>query len=450
MENLMSKKIFTGEEIKILSKNKYVKNVTTKAITYTSEFRRIFIAESKNGSLPRTTFENHGFDVEIIGIKRINSAASRWKNAYKKQGVLGLDDRRKESSGRPLKRELSIQEKYERLQAKNAYLQSEVDLLKKLDLREREVINNLIALSPSEKYTMIKKTIESNNLKNMTQYLCKIAEVSRSGFYNYFSNGSNISREKQDTEDEKSRCLIMKAYEFKGRQKGARQIKMTLENEFSTIFNLKKIRRIMNKYNIECTIRKANPYKRIAKATKEHRTLKNKLKREFQQGIPGKVLLTDITYLTYGNGKRAYLSTIKDGSTGEIPAYILSKNIKLEIATETIHSLVKNHSFAIHKDALIHSDQGVHYTSPVFQKLVNDYGLDQSMSRRGNCWDNAPQESFFGHFKDEANIKGCETFEELQVEIDEYMDYYNNYRCQWGLKKMTPVKYRNHLINKTA
>ncbi|WP_460289444.1 IS3 family transposase, partial [Clostridium sp. CTA-7] len=94
-----------------------------------------------------------------------------------------------------------------------------------------------------------------------------------------------------------------------------------------------------------------------------------------------------------------------------------------------------------------HSDQGAHYTSPKFQKLVKDCGLGQSMSRRGNCWDNAPQESFFGHFKDEVNIKPCQTLEDLRNEIDQYMTYYNEYRYQWNLKKMTPVQYRNHLLN---
>ena len=69
------------------------------------------------------------------------------------------------------------------------------------------------------------------------------------------------------------------------------------------------------------------------------------------------------------------------------------------------------------------------------------------MSRRGNCWDNAPQESFFGHFKDEAYIKPCNTLEELKDEIKKYMTYYNNYRYQWNLKKMTPVEYRNHLLD---
>jgi len=96
--------------------------------------------------------------------------------------------------------------------------------------------------------------------------------------------------------------------------------------------------------------------------------------------------------------------------------------------------------------AFIHSDQGVHYTSPHFQKLVKKMGLGQSMSRRGNCWDNAPQESFFGHFKDEIDMKSCETLEDVKREIKSYMTYYNHYRGQWNLKRMTLAEYRRHLL----
>jgi putative transposase len=222
---------------------------------------------------------------------------------------------------------------------------------------------------------------------------------------------------------------------------------MTLEGQFQITYNLKRIRRIMKKYDIICPIRKANPYKRMMKATQEHTVLPNLLNRNFKQDIPGKVLLTDITYLYYGNSMKAYLSTIKDGSTNEILAYHISDRLTLDIATDTLHKLKKNRKVRLDKDAFIHSDQGSHYTSPTFQKLVKNYGLGQSMSRRGNCWDNAPQESFFGHFKDEAHIKPCATLEELKKEIKSYMTYYNNYRYQWNLKKMTSVQYRNHLLN---
>jgi transposase InsO family protein len=281
----------------------------------------------------------------------------------------------------------------------------------------------------------------------MISNLCDLAGVSRSGYYNYFSTKSKGYRESRDIEDELIRDNIIKAYKFKNRKKGARQIKMTLEGQFGIIYNLKRIRRVMKKYSIICPIRKANPYRRMMKATREHTVLPNLLKRNFKQGIPGKILLTDITYLFYGKGQKAYLSTIKDASTNEIVAYNVSSSLKLDIVTDTIQNLKDNKSIELHKDAFIHSDQGVHYTSPKFQQVVKDAKLGQSMSRRGNCWDNAPQESFFGHFKDEAYIKQCETLDALKEEVNQYMIYYNEYRYQWDLEKMTPVQYRNHLLN---
>jgi putative transposase len=113
----------------------------------------------------------------------------------------------------------------------------------------------------------------------------------------------------------------------------------------------------------------------------------------------------------------------------------------LPLATETIELLTKQRRLKLHKDAFIHSDQGSHYTSPIYQKLLKKKGLGQSMSRRGNYWDNAPQESFFGHMKDHVKSQNCTTFAEVQREVNRYIRYYNHYRYQWGLKKMTPVQY---------
>ena len=136
------------------------------------------------------------------------------------------------------------------------------------------------------------------------------------------------------------------------------------------------------------------------------------------------MLLTDISYLFFKNGQKAYLSTILDASTNEVLSYNISKSLKIDIVTTTIDKLIKNNKEILREDSFIHSDQGAHYTSPIFQKIVKKNGLGQSMSRRGNCWDNAPQESFFGHLKDEVNIKSCETFDELALEIDNYIEYY--------------------------
>lgn len=133
----MSNKLFTEAEVEILSRNPYIKNVTTKGITYTDEFKRIFIAENENRKLPREIFESYGFDIDVLGIYRVKAAAKRWRAAYRKNGVCGLADSRKENSGRPSEKELSIEEKYERLKAQNTLLKAENELLKKIDLLER-------------------------------------------------------------------------------------------------------------------------------------------------------------------------------------------------------------------------------------------------------------------------------------------------------------------------
>ncbi|MDR4325380.1 IS3 family transposase, partial [Bacillus pseudomycoides] len=204
---------------------------------------------------------------------------------------------------------------------------------------------------------------------------------------------------------------------------------------------------VMRKYNLVTKIRRANPYKQIAKATQEHKTCPNLLQRQFNQEEPEKSMLTDITYLFYGKGKKAYLSCVKDSTTREILAYHVSPSLQMDIVYQTLDKLKDRLGDTIHPEALLHSDQGIHYTHPEFQRRVKEMGLRQSMSRRGNCLDNAPMESFFGHMKDELDYKCCQTFQSLQLVIEKYMQDYNYDRYQWTLKKMAPVQYRNHLLS---
>ncbi|MDQ0216868.1 transposase InsO family protein [Oikeobacillus pervagus] len=440
----MSKITFSTKDINILQKNPNIQRVSERSITYTDDFKNRFIDEYQTGKFPRQIFEENGFNMEIIGIKRIEQSAYRWKKAYEKNGLIGLTDSRKIASGRPLKRELTPSEVIERQQARIELLEGQVELLKKLETTERRLLNISESLNPNLAYQLIQETIEQNSFKGMTKYFCDLLDVSRSGYYSYLKASSvREAREKLDLE---AKEIILKAFNRRGYKKGSRSIKMILENEFDVNFSRKKIQRIMRKYGIVCPHRKPNPYKKIAKAMKEHQVVPNKLNREFKQGIPGKVLLTDITYLPYNGNSMAYLSTAKDASTNEILAYHVSDRITLDIATQTIHKLMNNKKVKLHEDAFIHSDQGSHYTSPRFQKLLKNHGLGQSMSRRGNCWDNAPQESFFGHLKDEVDDRSVKTLRELKSKINHYMVYYNNYRYQWGLKKMTPIQYRNHLL----
>ena len=123
-----------------------------------------------------------------------------------------------------------------------------------------------------------------------------------------------------------------------------------------------------------------------------------------------------------------------------ILTYVLSESLEEDFVLETIEQLYKNPKTTIQPEAMIHSDQGSHYTSHRFIQLLKDKELRQSMSRRGNCWDNAPQESFFGHMKDEIgeDFKEIEEFEKLKETVDDYIDYYNNKRYQYGLAKLSP------------
>jgi len=135
----MAKKIFTTKEIETLSTNPYVKSVSTKGITYTDEFKQIYITQSDNGKSAREIFEDCGFDIEIIGMERVRSARDRWRAAYSKNGLDGLQDTRRGNSGRPRERELTPDEKYSRLQAENNLLKAEIELLKKIRFAEREM-----------------------------------------------------------------------------------------------------------------------------------------------------------------------------------------------------------------------------------------------------------------------------------------------------------------------
>ena len=128
----MSKKLFAEEEIKLLSKNKYVKKVSRKGITYTDEFKRIFITENESGKSPIRVFEECGFDIDVIGLHRVRSSGKRWRASYRQNVVCGLCDTRKANE-----KNLSLEEKYARLEAQNKLLKAKNYLLKKLDIMER-------------------------------------------------------------------------------------------------------------------------------------------------------------------------------------------------------------------------------------------------------------------------------------------------------------------------
>ena len=220
-----------------------------------------------------------------------------------------------------------------------------------------------------------------------------------------------------------------------------RMITMKLKQKW-IIMNHKKVLRLMNKYELLSVIRKKNPYAKIRKATQEHNTAKNILNREFAWLKVLKQIWTDISYIKF-KGKWIYLSIMKDMATWEI----LSNQISASLALWFVHDTLKDLEKYNLEWALIHSDQWFHYTHPSFKEWVEGLGCIQSMSRKWNCIDNSPTESFFGHMKDEIDISECDTLEEVKIYMNNYIYEYNNNRPQWNRKKMTPVAYRNHLLD---
>jgi putative transposase len=198
--------------------------------------------------------------------------------------------------------------------------------------------------------------------------------------------------------------LIKKIFDSGKGKHGFRVIQMKL-NSSGVVMNHKKIIRIKNKYRLYTKIRKVNPYKMISKKTQEHRTLPNILQRQFIQDTPRKVICTDITYLKFRHSF-LYISAAKDLATGEIVGWKTSHTLHLGFVLETLEQFKED---ILTNITMIHSDQGTHYTSPIFIAKASKLGLVQSMSGKGNCIDNASMESFFGHFKDEIDISGCIT-----------------------------------------
>lgn len=271
--------------------------------------------------------------------------------------------------------------------------------------------------------------IELLNTQYSLKILCKIANVSVSGFYSWKKRVVNNNNKEIEN-------LISKIFfEYKGRI-GIRRIKMELERKYNQIVNKKKIQRIKQKLGLKTQIRrKRNNYQGYLRSEKWC-IADNILNRQFKQNSANRAYSTDVTYLITKNS-RYYLSVIKDLCTKEIVAYNVSNKHDLALILGTLEQMPKQNN------AIMHSDRGGLYTSFQYIQKLKKLNLIRSMSRSGNCLDNAPIESFFGHLKDEIEYKECKTLDEIRAKIDEYMYYYNNNRYQWGLNKMTPLEYKN-------
>lgn len=264
--------------------------------------------------------------------------------------------------------------------------------------------------------------------------LVEIVGVSRSGYYKWEKRGGvNV----QDGKDEEILPFILKVFNDHQGTYGRKRIKLALEEEHEMVVNEKRIARLMRKYGLFCRIRQ----KKYRHYSTLHKKIPNILNRNFHAKKPGIKFAIDITYVEIKKGKRkwAYVCAIKDLFNGEIVSYSISTSQNMELVFQAIDGL-KRKGFM--KGALLHSDQGVQFTNPAYMARLEKMGITQSMSRRGNCWDNACIENFFGHLKCEMyQFTQPESLTEVYEAVDNYIDYYNNKRIQIKLKT-NPVNYR--------
>lgn len=278
--------------------------------------------------------------------------------------------------------------------------------------------------------------------------ILKKAGVSKSTYYRaLYDPAYGRAEEERKEKDALDLEKILYVMGYKGFGKGVRQIYMMLPDLCGVTVSMDRIRRLLKQEGIITDIRRPNPSRQGMGRFMERNRKPNLLKRKFRLHRPNEIRLTDVTYLDYGKGdggNRAYGSSCIDPVTGKLLVFHISGNNDLELALGTLEKLS---AYPAVEGALFHSDQGILYFTDEFQKKVSDMGMVQSMSKKGNCWDNAPQESFFGHFKDECDYKGCGTLEELQAMVDGYAWYYNHERHQWDRNRMTPVRYEEYLLS---
>jgi putative transposase len=262
--------------------------------------------------------------------------------------------------------------------------------------------------------------------------MCKFFSISRAGYYAW------IERSNQPDQDAERMALIREAWEKSRKTYGYRRVALWTQQKKGISINHKAVLRLMRKMNIRSVARKRKPYKKINQLDIYHR-YENILNRDFSAKKPNQKWVTDITYVRTQQGW-AYWSTIKDLFDGFIVAHQLGRQNSVRLVTDTLKEA--RHKEKITEKLLLHSDQGYQYTSQAYFLLTKEQKITPSMSRRGNCWDNASMENFFGHFKEEALRQfPIPTFEQAQEIVNDYIAFYNYERIQLKTKQ-TPYQTR--------
>ena len=263
--------------------------------------------------------------------------------------------------------------------------------------------------------------------------MCAFFGVSRAAYYVW------LQRLDQEDPDRERMQQIFIAYEASHKIYGYRRIALWLRQKKGMLMNCKAVLRLMNKLGIHSRARKRKMHRKLEELGTYH-TYPNVLKRDFIATRPNQKWVTDVTYIMTQQGW-GYLSTIKDLFDGFIVASVFARHNAIGLVTQTVHQAQQREK--VTAGLILHSDQGHQYTSQAYHDvLLKEYNITPSMSRRANCWDNAPIDNFFGHLKEEylRHFKNP-TFAEAQQLIEEYIYFYNYERIQLKTKQ-TPYQQR--------
>ena len=264
--------------------------------------------------------------------------------------------------------------------------------------------------------------------------LLEIAQLPRATYYYHSKQQS-----KEDKYAQAKAEIAAIHHENKGRY-GYRRVTDELHNR-GIMLNHKTVQRLMRELGLICRVRmkKYRSYK-----GEKGTTADNILNREFQAKKPNQKWVTDVTEFRLF-GEKLYLSPILDLYSGDIVTYTLSDSPNLLMVTTMLEQ-----AFAKIPDntgLLLHSDQGWHYRHKQYVQMLQAKGVKQSMSRKGNCYDNSVMENFFGHLKSELlYLQEFESIEHFKTELIEYLDYYNNRRIKARLKGLPPALHRQQAL----
>ena len=243
--------------------------------------------------------------------------------------------------------------------------------------------------------------------------------------------------------DEERMQLVSEAYERSRKTYGYRRIGIWIEREHDIKINHKAVLRLMRKLHIRSIARKRNPYRQIQNRHGAVHTYPNQMGRDFTAKRPNEKWGTDITYVRTQQGF-VYLTIIKDFFDGSILGYAMARNSSINMVLRALQSAIAS-SPAV-QGVVLQSDQGFQYQSSAYHALISQYEIIPSMSRKGNCLDNAPTENFFSHLKEELlrHIR-IQDFQEAVQIVDDYIHFFNYDRIQLKTK-LTPIEFRRQFV----